>query len=268
MAIEGEKQVALAIGAHPDDVEIHCAGTLRLLQAAGFELHVATMTLGDCGSKGLSAEQTCAVRRKEAESACRMLGAAYHYAGSHDFAIFNDDAHNRLVTALVRDVNPSLVLTHQPHDYIVDHEATSILVRNACFYAPAPNYDTSTVSESPAISGIPHLYYWDAVERRDIFGKSAAVEMYVDISREMEFKVAMLAEHESQREWLRAQHGIDEYLVTTKEWGRIRGGEASRLAGLTVLYAEAFRQHLGHAYPRNNLLLGVLRNHVITNPGY
>lgn len=178
----------LALGAHPDDVEICCAGTLKLLRSLGYSIHIATMTLGDCGSAVLSAEEIRQVRRREAEAAAAMLPALHHYAGSHDFSIFHDDIHNRRVTALVREVSPVLVLTHGPLDYISDHEITSRLVRNACFYAPARNYDTSALSQAVPIPAIPHLYYWDSMEGIDLLGRPTPVQMLVDISEQIDFK--------------------------------------------------------------------------------
>ncbi|MGH9524527.1 MAG: PIG-L deacetylase family protein, partial [Terriglobales bacterium] len=198
------ERVVLAFGAHPDDVEISCAGTLKLLQEAGYKIHAATMSLGDCGSKEMPPDEVRRVRRGEAEDACRILGATYHYAGSSDFCIFNDDAHNRRATALVREIAPQIVFTHAPADYILDHDNTSVLVRNACFLAPAPNYDVSQYGSAPAIAAIPHLYYWDVMEGVDIFGKPVEPELYVDISAEIDLKSKMLGAHRSQREWLRA----------------------------------------------------------------
>jgi hypothetical protein len=64
----------------------------------------------------------------------------------------------------------------------------------------------------------------------------------------METKTAMLAEHASQREWLRRQHGMDHYVKAMRDWCAERG----RRAG--VAFAEGFRQHLGHSYPQDNLL--------------
>jgi N-acetylglucosamine malate deacetylase 1 len=264
----GIQQVVLAIGAHPDDVEINCAGTLSLLKNAGFKVHIATMTLGDCGSKELSADSIRRQRRREAQDAASVLGAECHYVGSNDFCIFNDDIHNRRVTALFRDLVPTVVLTHQPHDYMVDHEATSVLVRNACFYAPAPNYDTLAFTPARATDSIPHLYYWDVMEGVDIFGDPVAPQFFIDITSEIDLKTAMLARHASQREWLRAQHGMDEYIETMRHWGQKHGEEAAAIAKRQVQYAEGFRQHLGHAYPHHNILQNYLGNHLVSNPGY
>ena len=263
MSRGSQARSVLAFGAHPDDVEISCAGTLKALRDAGFEIHVATMTLGDCGSKEMPAEEVRRMRRMEAENACRILGATYRYGGSHDFSVFFDDAHNRRVTAIVRAVAPQIVFTHAPADYLLDHDNTSALVRNACFLASAPNYDCSKQGAAPAMEAIPHLYYWDVMEGIDIFGRAVAPEFYVDISEEIELKSEMLGAHRSQREWLRAQHGMDEYIEQMRTWSAQRGRESGRFA-----YAECFRQHRGHAYRRNNVLAEVLSGRIANNPEY
>jgi hypothetical protein len=73
-------------------------------------------------------------------------------------------------------------------------------------------------------------------------------DFYVEIGRQFETKRTMLAEHASQREWLLAQHGIDDYLLTMERWTR----EAGRRAG--VVFAEGFRRYKGHPYPPAPLL--------------
>ena len=132
-----------AVGAHPDDVEFMCSGLLVLLRKAGCEIHVATMSLGDPGLMDCIPEKIRRIRRGEAERACDVIGAADHPLDFWDFSIYYDDSSNRRTTALLREVNPSIVIAHPPRNYLADHETTSALVRNACFYAPAPNYDSS-----------------------------------------------------------------------------------------------------------------------------
>jgi LmbE family N-acetylglucosaminyl deacetylase len=102
-----------------------------------------------------------AIRRKEAAAAAQLIGAAYRCAELRDLAIFNDDASRRRVTEVLRAVRPDVVVTASPVDYMCDHEATSALVRDACFGAPAPNYATSAESPAPALSAVPHLYFMD-----------------------------------------------------------------------------------------------------------
>jgi LmbE family N-acetylglucosaminyl deacetylase len=86
----------------------------------------------------------------------------------------------------------------------------------------------------------------------DIFGKPVEPSIYVDISNEMEMKEKMLACHESQRNWLLAHHKMDEYILSMKRFAEDRGKEIKKL------YAEGFRQHLGHGFPHHNLLKELL----------
>src|SRR5436853_3975074 len=131
----------LAIHAHPDDVEILAGGTLALLAGRGHEITIATMTPGDCGSRELGPEEIARVRRQEAANSAALIGARYMCVEMRDMAIFSDNASRRRVVQVLRQTRPQLVLTASPVDYLCDHEAASALVRDACFAAPAPNYD-------------------------------------------------------------------------------------------------------------------------------
>ena len=139
------KRRILAIHAHPDDVEILAGGAMALLAAAGHSLTIVTMTPGDCGSAELEPDEIAAIRRTEAASAAALIGAEYHCAEFRDLAIFNDFAARRRVVEILRRTRPDLILTSSPVDYMCDHEATSALVRDACFAAPARNYETRDV---------------------------------------------------------------------------------------------------------------------------
>jgi len=242
----------LAIHAHPDDVEILAAGTLAQLSAAGHRVTIVSMTPGDCGSRHRAPEDIAAMRRKEAAAAAQRIGAAYGCAEFRDLAIFNDDGSRRRVTETLRAVRPDVVVTASPVDYMCDHEATSALVRDACFGAPAANYTTSAVSPAPALATVPHLYFMDPIGGVDRENRPVIADFYVDIGPQFETKRAMLAEHASQREWLLAQHGIDDYLLTMERWTR----EAGRRAG--VIFAEGFRHYRGHPYPATPLLEDLL----------
>jgi len=247
----------LAIHAHPDDVEILAAGTLALLSAAGHRVEIVSMTPGDCGSRNHPAEEIASIRRREAAAAACHIGARYQCAEFRDLAIFNDDASRRRVAELLRTVRPDVVLTASPADYLCDHEATSALVRDACFAAAAPNYTTAAKSEAPPLSGIPHLYFMDPIGGVDRENRPVRADFYVNIESQFETKRAMLAEHASQRAWLLMQHGMDDYLGQMERWTR----EAGRRAG--VVLAEGFRHYQGHPYPvtplLEDLLGGVIR---------
>ena len=253
----------LAIGAHPDDVEFMCAGLLALLRNLGYEIHIATLTLGDCGTANEAAETIRQIRRGEAESACRLLGAIYRPLDFYDLCMFNDDSANRKVTGLMREVDPAIVVTHPPQDYISDHEITSTLVRNACFYGPVPNYKTAQTTRT---SAIPYLFYAHPMEGVDIYGQPVTPHFYVDVSNVFQMKADMLSCHGSQRNWLRSQHGMDEYVESMRRWSQELGRQASAISGRKLEYAEAYRQHRGHAYPRDAVLSKLLGEAVIA-PG-
>ena len=251
----------LALHAHPDDVEFQCAGTLILLREAGCQVTIATMTPGDCGSAEYDAEAISAIRREEARQAAAVMGAEYICLEFRDLAIFNDDESRRRITEALRRIKPEIILTAPPADYIADHEMTSLLVRDACFAAPCPNYTTRQWEPAPPLAKIPHLYFVDPLEGVDRDAAPAPIDFFVDVSRVFPTKREMLACHASQRNWLLRQHGIDEYLDSQAKWGARRGTE------IGVPFAEAFRQYHGHPYPQDNLLLKVLGQDGRGKPG-
>lgn len=242
----------LAIHAHPDDIEFQCAGTLALLKQKWAEITIVTMTPGDCGTAEMSSDAIAEKRRSEAKAAADLLGAAYQCLEFRDLSICHDNPSRQRVTELLRRVRPDLVFTAPPVDYMSDHEMTSRLVRDACFNASVPNYRTHQWDPALPSEKVPHLYYVDPVEGIDWFGRRIEPGFIVDVTATFELKLRMLACHESQRNWLRKQHGIDEYLDSCQRWSATRGGE------IGVAHAEAFRQHTGHPHPSDNLLLELL----------
>ncbi|MBN1442629.1 MAG: PIG-L family deacetylase [Planctomycetes bacterium] len=242
--------ILLTLMAHPDDAEILCGGLCCLLSEAGWEIHIATATAGDCGSSTLAGDEIARIRRGEAEAAAAMLGGRYHCLDRKDLLVRYDDETLFDVCGLLRSVRPRVVITHSPSDYMVDHEEISRVARASCFNAPIPN--APAPPRSRPLESIPHLYYADPVGGVDPLGRPVLPSLLIDISSVIDAKTALLACHASQREWLRAHHGIDEYIEGMKRWARERGS----LTG--VEYAEGFRQHLGHAYPSDDIIAGVL----------
>ncbi|MDX2153378.1 MAG: PIG-L family deacetylase [Bryobacteraceae bacterium] len=248
----------LALHSHPDDIEILAGGTVALLARAGHHVTMATMTCGDCGSREYGPEELSAIRREEARRAASLIGAEYVALGFKDLAIFNDDASRRRVTAAIRNARPDIVLTAAPVDYHCDHEATSSLVRDACFGVSAPNYDCSAYSDAAALDAIPHLYFMDSAASQDRDGRVIRPDFVVDVRAVFALKREMLECHESQRAWLRRQHGMADYIETMEEWTRRRGA----LAGIE--FGEGFRQYKGHPYPETPLLQELLGSAVST----
>ena len=240
-----KNKTALAIGAHPDDVEIFGAGTLALLKDKGWEIAIATMTAGDVGSVELSQDEISEVRKREAKNAADLLNASYDCMDCEDIFISYDRPTLLKVIKLIREVKPDIVFSMSPQDYMIDHEMTSQIVRTACFSTGITLIKTDEID---VLDQIPHLYYYDPMECKDIYGNLVPASIRVDITPVMDQKEKMLACHSSQRSWLKEHHGIDEYIIAMKKFSEIRGRE------IGVTYAEGFRQHLGHAYPQDNIL--------------
>jgi len=243
----------LAIHAHPDDVEFLCAGTLALLKKAGCPITIATMTAGDLGSAELPPPKIAEKRRGEAKAAADLLGAGYLCLEFGDLSIDDGDAGRRRVTEAIRRARPDVILTAPPVDYHTDHEATSRLVRGAAFAASVPFYKTHQWDPAPPTERVPYLYYVDPIEGIDWFGQTAPFDFIVDVTSTFDLKLKALACHDSQRAWLRRQHGMDEYLDNCRRWSELRGKAAG------VAHGEAFRQHLGHPHPHGNVLGEVLK---------
>jgi N-acetylglucosamine malate deacetylase 1 len=240
----------VSIHAHPDDAEILAGGTLALLSGLGHEIVIVSLSAGDCGSTVYGPDEIAVIRRAEATESAALIRAQYRWGGFRDLAIFSDDLSRRAVTALLRELRPEVVLTAAPSDYLSDHEATSQLVRDACFAASIPNYRTPT--EDPALRAIPHLYFMDPIDQRDRNGNPMVPDFTVDVASTFETKRAMLAKHRSQRLWLQQQHGMDDYMVQMETWT----GACGTRAGLVL--GEGFRQYRTHPYPREPLLQQVL----------
>ncbi len=242
------------IHAHPDDAEILAGGTLALLAREGHDITIVTMTAGDCGSTEYGPEEIATIRRAEAAEAAACIGAEYRCAGFRDLAIFSDDASRRLVTGLLREVRAEVVLTAAPSDYHCDHEATSQLVRDACFGASAPNYQTP--SNASLLAAIPHFYFVDPIELMDRNGCPITPDFVVNIESTFEIKKAMLAKHASQRAWLRKQHGVDDYLNQMEQWTRAAGARAR------IGFGEGFRHYRVHPFPKTPVLQDLLSSYM------
>jgi LmbE family N-acetylglucosaminyl deacetylase len=244
--------IVLSVLAHPDDAEFLCAGTLiRLVREHGCEVHIASMTPGDCGSVEHGPEAISRIRREEGARAAGLIAARYHCLEERDLLVFYNETTLEKVTRLLRLVRPSIVLTHSPADYMLDHEMTSTIVRAAAFAAPIPNFLGDRSLGEP-LDHIPHLYYCDPIEGKDALGRDVAPGFAIDISPVIDVKAEMLARHASQRDWLLKHHGMDQYVRAMKDWSATRGRQHG------VAFAEGFRQHLGHSYPQDNVLATLL----------
>lgn len=247
------KKTVLALLTHPDDVEMMCAGTLSLFKKQGWDIHIATMAPGDKGTAEYNREEISVIRKAEAKNAAELIGGTYHCLEFEDVYIFYDRETINRTSGLIRKIQPSVVFTSSPTDYMIDHEMTSLVVQTACFSCGIKNLE---VEEKP-FDPVPYLYYCDPMEGKDKLGNDILPSMYVDISDEISTKAEMLGCHKSQRNWLLKHHKVDEYILAMKRFAAQRGGEVG------VEFAEGFRQHLGHGYPQENVLANILSDNLI-----
>jgi LmbE family N-acetylglucosaminyl deacetylase len=228
---------ALAIGAHPDDIEFYMAGTLLLLRQAGWKTHYLNLSSGNCGSQRLSAQATRRVRSQEARRAARCLQAHYHPSLADDLEILYELRLLRRLAAVIRRVRASVILTHSPQDYMEDHTNTCRLSVTAAFARGMPNFRTSP-AQGPAPGDVtiyhamPHGLH-DELRRRVIPGA------FVNTTTVHAKKREALGAHQSQKAWLDASQGMDSYLLAMDEMS-LKVGRMSR----EFRHAEGWRRHL------------------------
>jgi LmbE family N-acetylglucosaminyl deacetylase len=227
---------ALAIAAHPDDIEFYMAGTLLLLKHAGWRIHYCNLSSGNCGSVRLDAAKTRATRRKEARRAATILGAQWHPPVADDLEIIYDVPTLRRVASLVREVRPRIVLTHSPQDYMEDHTNTCRLAVTAAFARGMPNFKTRPArrhveNEVTVYHAMPHGLQ-DGLRRRITAGA------FVNTVSVHALKRRALAAHVSQKEWLDTSQGMDSYLAAVDAISRSVGKMSGRFE-----HAEGWRRH-------------------------
>lgn len=246
---DAKRKVAMCLMAHPDDCEFMVAGTLALLAKKGWEIHIVSSTPGDCGSMELGPEQIAAVRRAENAKSAALIGATYHCLELRDLYVTYDKDSIRRAMSVTRAIGPTLMFTHPPQDYMLDHEVTHQLARTASIGSFVPNTVNGPVQPGAAT---PHLYYADPAGTLDYWGNRPPASTYVDITAAMGTKEEMLKAHASQRSWLQAHYRVDEYVLLMQRGSQVRGEE------IGVRYAEGFRQHRGQGYPQDDVLAAEL----------
>jgi LmbE family N-acetylglucosaminyl deacetylase len=230
-------KTAIAIAAHPDDIEFFMAGTLMLLGRAGYEIHYMNIANGCCGTTEYDVETITRMRREEAEQAAASIGAIFHKPLCNDLEIFYEQATLAKITSLIRDVAPEIVLTHSPADYMEDHMNTSRLAVSAAFCRGMPNFPVDPPRDP--VEQTVTVYHAQPYSHRDPLRQIVTPDLWVDVSNVLEEKVAMLARHASQKLWLDKSQGHDSYLQTLRDLDE----EGGRLSG-HFQYAEGWRRHL------------------------
>ena len=129
----------LAIGAHGDDLELFCGGTLARCAARGDTVFMCVVTDGRGRPKG-TLEDVIAIRKREAVASAAVIGAESVWMGIPDGGVWFDEPTRHQFIEVIRRTQPDLIITHPAEDYHPDHKATSRLVMDAAQVARTMNY--------------------------------------------------------------------------------------------------------------------------------
>ena len=221
----------LAIGCHPDDIEIGCSGTLAKCVKRGDKVTVCHVTNGNMGHEIIQPDELREMRIAEAKKAGSLAGIDVVTLDIGDLLPNGCDISQRdKVAELIIKVQPDFIITHSPNDYMPDHVAVSKLVFDASFVASVPQYNNG------GKSAVTPLYYMD-----NLAGVNFLPTEYVDITDEIDLKLEMLECHESQLKWMRDHDNID-FAEFVRSCSRFRGLQCG------VQYAEGFTQE--YAWPK------------------
>ncbi|MFN4226844.1 MAG: PIG-L deacetylase family protein [Candidatus Ratteibacteria bacterium] len=215
----------LAIGAHPDDLEILCGGTLAKYSKNGHKVYMAHLCNGDKGGKDILPMELAKIRDQEAKKAASLIGAEVLGPIASDLELYNTKEMREKVMDIIRYAKPDIIITHSPEDYMPDHVITGQLVFDASFTSTLPNYKT----KYPAHESIVPIFYMDT-----IVGLKFQPTHYVDITDFFEIKKQMLLCHESQYKWIKGHH-LSDPINLIETMSKFRGLQCG------VLYAEGFK---------------------------
>jgi len=212
----------LAVGAHPDDVELGCGGLLLAMRARGHRFAIVDLTAGERGSRGTADE-----RAKEAQAAAAVLGAAAREClHLPDTRLEPTHGAVKAMVEAVRKWRPQLVVSMNPLDRHPDHAAAARIVENACFLAALPNFDAP---------GAPHR------PRRVVrYSRHAwfAPSFVVDITEHVERKLEAIRCYKSQ--FTREAPGARTPISAPDFEEDLRASWRFHGQGVGALYAEPF----------------------------
>lgn len=206
----------LAVGAHPDDVDFLCGGTLALYARAGAHITIAIATRGDIGAPDGTRDLIGLTRRNEAQASADVIGAELIWIGYDDEFLFSTRESRTAMIDAIRQARPDVMFILDEDDYNPDHRTAGTLARDARVPATVPLIET----RFPAIPVAPPTFVMDTYSAHRF-----EPEGYVDISEVMDIKEQMLMQHTSQVHWMESVFGTDT-LDPVRAQSRFRGGQA------------------------------------------
>ena len=227
----------LAVGCHPDDLEIACGGTLRKYVEQGAEVYTCHVANGNQGHVVIEPKELAEIRAREFEAASAIIGAKQTFnlnvgdmlVNCHDPEIMD------AMADVVRCTRPDVIITHNDTDYMLDHTETSRIVTNGSF--------CSGLNHRPrkfeAFTSFIPVFFMDTLA-----GVGFEPTHYVDITNQIDTKIRALECHESQLKWMYEHDGID-FADMVRTCSKYRGYQCG------VAYAEGFRPY--NVYPRHSV---------------
>lgn len=177
----------LAFGAHPDDVELSCAGTLAKQTALGAACGVIDLTQGELGTRG-----TREIRMQEAEAAGKIMGLKVRdNLKFRDGFFVNDEAHKLQIVQQIRRFKPEIVIANAPTDRHPDHGRGSFIVKEASFLSGLKMIETEWEGQAQEAWRPQMLLYY-------IQFQNLKPDFIVDIGEHIETKVAAIKAYKSQ----------------------------------------------------------------------
>jgi LmbE family N-acetylglucosaminyl deacetylase len=255
--------IALAVVAHPDDIEFQIAGTLLMLKQAGWETHYWNISTGNCGSLEMPPAKTARVRRKEAQDAAKILDASWHPPLRNDLEILYDVPTLRQVASVIRKIRPTVVLTHSPQDYMEDHMNVCRLAVTGAFAHGMPNFKV-TPHQAPYYDEVT-VYHCMPHGLMDGLRRRINPGLFVNTAPVHDTKLAALAAHKSQQNWLGSSQKMNSYLQTCDDMSRELGKLSKRFK-----HAEGWRRHshLGFCSEVADPLRTALGRNALVNKAY
>lgn len=182
-------KLVLAIGAHPDDIEIGAGGVLSKLRDQGYRLIHLVVTNGDAGSLEIPAPQLAAIRKTEAEAGALVLGAERTiFMNAPDGLLSYTHEMKIALVKVIRELKPTVIFTHAAQDHFTDHQVVHALTLSAVTAAQGPWYQEA--------GGKPHtvleIYGYEVWNPLNVF------QCAVDVTDYFDRKIAALSKHESQ----------------------------------------------------------------------
>jgi len=186
--IEDTKVDILAIGVHPDDIELGCSATLLKHIQLGFSVGLLDLTQGELGTRG-----NAVLRLEEAEVARKKMGAKFRWNASLADGFFqnNEDSVKKIIR-FIRSAKPKIVLCNAPHDRHPDHGRASKLTREACFYSGLKKVETFNEDGTTQEPWRPEVIYYY------IQDYNLEPDFVVDVSDYFENKIELVMSFKSQ----------------------------------------------------------------------